>query len=156
MVEVESILPGSSGSAPIAKNPSPPRSGQTQPGAAIATPLPETATIPGETTSGSGAVIPDMAPSAPEPAPTAAPARVPVTTEAGRVYLQLGAFGSRENAEGYRARVQSQADGLTLQILARDGLYRVQAGPYANQDEARAAADRLATALGIKPMVLTR
>jgi rare lipoprotein A len=72
------------------------------------------------------------------------------------VYLQLGAFGSRDNAESYLARVKSQAEWLTLQVFSRDGLFRVQAGPYANQNEARQIAERLSQALGIKPMVLTR
>ena len=44
----------------------------------------------------------------------------------------------------------------TLHIFARDGLFRVRAGPYASQPEARQAADRINQALGLKPFVLTR
>ena len=69
---------------------------------------------------------------------------------------QLGAFGSRENAEGFLGRLKAQAEWLTLQVFPRDGLFRVQAGPYVDQNEARQMADRLSQALGIKPMVLTR
>jgi rare lipoprotein A len=105
------------------------------------------------------AVKPEPDQAAP-PAPAAAepaPAPVPVTAEAGRYYLQLGAFGSRENAESFLARLRSQlgvADNL--HIHARDQLHRVQAGPYASQADARSAADRLTQALGVKPMLLTR
>jgi rare lipoprotein A len=43
-----------------------------------------------------------------------------------------------------------------LQVFARDGLFRVQAGPYASQPEARQAAERMNQSLGLKPMVLSR
>lgn len=97
-------------------------------------------------------------PSIAAPAATSpAPAPVPVTSEAGRYYLQLGAFGSRENAENFLARLQAQLGAAdNLHIHARDQFYRVHAGPYASQADARSAADRLAEALGLKPMMLTR
>jgi rare lipoprotein A len=41
-------------------------------------------------------------------------------------------------------------------MIARDGLHRVQAGPYASQAEARQVADRVVQALGLKPIVQTR
>ena len=74
------------------------------------------------------------------------------------LFLQLGAFGSQENADNYLARLRSQVDWLAsaLHVYPRDGLFRVHAGPYANQSDARAAADRISQSLGIKPMVLTR
>lgn len=77
---------------------------------------------------------------------------------AGGVYLQLGAFGSRDNAESYLARVKAQVEGLTerLQVLMRNGYYRVHAGPYESTAQARAAADRLMQALGMRPMLITR
>ena len=40
-----------------------------------------------------------------------------------------------------------------LLVREREGLYRVQVGPYANAGEARQAADRIALALGVKPVV---
>jgi rare lipoprotein A len=152
MVEVESVIPGGSGTAITAAPPSP-QSGQ-QATAVIAAPPPNAARPPAKAESGS----PAISPAAAEPLPAAAaPApHVPVTTEGGRVYLQLGAFASRENAESYLAHLKAQADWLTLQIFPGDGLFRVQAGPYVDQNEARRIADRLSQALGIKPMVLTR
>jgi len=157
MVEVESIIPGS-GSTTIATQ-SPARSPNQQAGTVIATPPPETATGSNEMKPGGpGSGISVITPTAAEPlqVATAAAMRLPVTSEAGRVYLQMGAFGSRDNAETYLARLKAQADWLALQVFVRDGLFRVQAGPYADRTEAQQIADRLSQALAVKPMVLTR
>ena len=80
------------------------------------------------------------------------------TVESGGVYLQLGAFGSRENAESYLARAKVQVEWLAqaLHLFARDGMFRVHAGPYPSSLEARQAAERVASALGMKPVVVTR
>jgi rare lipoprotein A len=93
-----------------------------------------------------------------DPGPSAPPAQapLPVTADVSGVYLQLGAFGSRENAESFLARLKAQADWLALNIVPRDGLFRIHAGPYGNQAEAREAAERIAQALGVKPFVLAR
>ena len=96
----------------------------------------------------------------PEPQPhpaTFSPAQAP-QPDAGGVYLQLGAFGSRENAESYLARARVQVEWLaqSMHLFPRDGLYRVHAGPYASAGEARLAADRVGVALGAKPVVVTR
>ena len=71
------------------------------------------------------------------------------------VYLQLGAFGSRENAESYLTRAKVQFDWLAerLQVRVREGLYRVHAGPYASQNDARQVAERIALTLGARPVV---
>jgi rare lipoprotein A len=83
---------------------------------------------------------------------------MPVAAGSGGYYLQLGAFGSRENAETFLARMRSQVDWLaeTLHIFTRDGLFRVHSGPYPSQADARASAERVTQALGVKPVVLTR
>jgi rare lipoprotein A len=83
---------------------------------------------------------------------------LPVTADAKGVFLQLGAFGSQDNADNYLARLKAQVDwlGPSLHVYTRDGLFRVHTGPYANPEEARQAADRLAEALGIKPIVVNR
>ena len=143
MVEVEAVIPDGSGA--VAAAPAPPATSPESPPPAAAR-IPEPV-----------AVISPPAEAAPAPAPLAQP-QIPIATEAGGYYLQLGAFGSKENAETFLARMRSQVDWLaaTLHIYARDGLYRVHAGPYANQAEARAGADRVSQALGLKPMVLTR
>ncbi len=78
--------------------------------------------------------------------------------ESGGVYLQLGAFGSRENAESYLARAKIQVDWIAqlVHVVSRDGMYRVHAGPYANPTEAKLAAERIAVALGTRPIIVTR
>lgn len=97
-------------------------------------------------------------PSAPQSA-LAAGGTSPAAAEAGAVYLQLGAFGSRENAESYLARARTQIEWLSqiLHLVPRDdGIFRVHAGPYPSSWEARQAADRIASAFGVKPVVVTR
>ena len=85
---------------------------------------------------------------------------VAVTSEASvkGSFLQLGAFGSQENAENYLSRLRIQVDTLasSLHVYPKDGLFRVHAGPYANPGEARAAAEKLNHALGIKAVVILR
>jgi len=78
--------------------------------------------------------------------------------EGDGIYLQLGAFGSRDNAESYLARAKAQLDWLaqTLHLFPRDGIYRVQAGPYPTANEARQAAERVALAVGSKPVIVSR
>ena len=146
MVEVESIIPGASGamiaSAPppsVAPAPMP----ESAPLAAAREPEPTTTQLPAAET---------------PPAVTADAPPVPVATDAAGIYLQLGAFGSRENAENFLARMKIQVEWLasTLHVFSRDGLFRVHAGPYAREADARQAADRANQALGVRPFVLTR
>jgi rare lipoprotein A len=152
MVEVEAIVPAGGTDGLVAQTTSRPPA--PQPAAAIAPPppvvekpLPSTAAVPQENVAVAPPVI---------DAPASAAPQTPVTTEGGRVFLQLGAFASRENADGFLARIKSQADWLPAQIVVRDGLHRVQAGPYASQAEARDSAERVVQAIGIKPIVQTR
>ncbi|MGH8699962.1 MAG: septal ring lytic transglycosylase RlpA family protein [Burkholderiales bacterium] len=142
MVEVESIIPDGSGAMfasappqPVAPTPVP----ESAPPAAAREPAPPAAQRPAVD---AGAAAP----------------QIPVAIDAAGYYLQLGAFGSRENAENFLARMKAQVDWLAsmLQIFTRDGLYRVHAGPYTREAEARQAADRISQALGVRPFVLTR
>jgi rare lipoprotein A len=94
-----------------------------------------------------------------EPIATAslAPA-IPVETagaSTGQVFLQLGAFKSPQGAESFLGKMRSElADtSRTLSLYSKDGLTRVHFGPYANANEARNAASRLASSLGFKPFV---
>jgi rare lipoprotein A len=77
---------------------------------------------------------------------------------AGNIYLQLGAFKSTQGAESFLAKMQSKLGdgGKSLSLYQKDGLERVHLGPYTTHDEARAAAEKLKTQLGIKPFVSTR
>ena len=141
-MDVEIILPGGAGTA-IASAPS------------AAPPEPRTEGVPAAPMREPVAVDPPppVEPSVPPPA-----AQIPVTADAGGYYLQLGAFGSKDNAENFLARMRTQVDWLagSLHIFARDGLFRVHAGPYAGEVEARRDADRVTQSLGVRPFVLTR
>lgn len=132
MVEVESIIPGVTPAAepPVAVAPAPP-------------PAIETAPLP-----------PPVAATPPVPVATTPPA----PAAAGGSWLQFGAFGVQANAETYLARLQAQADWLagSLRIHLNDGIYRVQAGPYASDAAAREAAERAGQALGSRPVVVSR
>ena len=98
-------------------------------------------------------------PAVPDPAPPPVPAQdVPASSEANGIYLQLGAFGSKVNAEQFLTRLHSQLAGFSeaLSIFTKDGLFRVHAGPYANRSDAQRGADKLGATLGFKPLLLIR
>lgn len=74
------------------------------------------------------------------------------------VYLQLGAFQTRDNAEGFLDYVGRNLDWLRgqLGVLADAEHYRLHAGPYPSTDAARDAARRISEALNLQPFVVTR
>jgi rare lipoprotein A len=146
MVEVETILPDGAGRM-VAAAPTP------APPAAKAESVPLAAALEPEP-----AVTQLAAAEPPPPAAAVAPPAAPVGSDGGGIYLQLGAFGSRENAENFLARMRIQVEWLAaaLHVFPRDGLYRVHAGPYPREAEARRDADRIGQALGVRPFVLTR
>ena len=96
--------------------------------------------------------------SVPAPEPELASTPSTAVAPAGAVYLQLGAFGARDNAENFLARLRAELPTLTdsIGIVVKDGLFKVQAGPYADQVLARQAADKIAQSLAIKPVLLVR
>ena len=98
------------------------------------------------------------APAAAAAAPAVTAATIPVSAEAGGVYLQLGAFSARENAENFRAKINGQLSWLdrAIEILPRDGLFRLHVGPYRDRAEAGAIADRIRDALDLKAVFVTR
>jgi len=102
----------------------------------------------------SSAPLPPSAPAAPpvEPMPV-------VAGEGGDHFLQLGAFRSPESAESFRAKMQSglNTERKNLSLYSKnDGLVRVQIGPYPSDAAARAAAEKLESQLGFKPLVSKR
>ena len=139
MVEVELILPEAS--TPATNN---------------------VATVPAEKPAAPVAAAPETTIATPlaktEPLIATPVLAVTAEPEVKGLFLQLGAFGSQDNAENYLARLRMQVDWLasSLHVYAKDGLFRVHAGPYANQPDARAAAEKLNQALGIKAVVTTR
>ncbi len=80
-------------------------------------------------------------------------------TRAGRgFWVQLGAFRERSGAESFLRRAAADVETLAplLATFAEAALFRVQAGPYPNRDEADGAARRIREALGLVPMIVER
>lgn len=98
-------------------------------------------------------------PSAPNPAADVAVVRLTQLAAAtSGVFLQLGAFSSVDNAEGFRAAIEREMSAFAerLELLADGDRVRLHAGPYASVDEARRVADRIASAMKVKPFVVLR
>ena len=81
----------------------------------------------------------------------------PNAADTGGIYLQLGAFSAYDNADNFLARMRAQLPSISpLGIMAKDGLFKVHAGPYPDQNVARQDADKIAQSLSIRPMLLMR
>lgn len=108
------------------------------------------------------AVVPGQ-PEAVEPAAVAAATDIAPATDtvapadvspARGIFLQVGAFTSRENAESLRARLASLEE--PGELLLTGTLWRLQLGPYRTQDDARSAAERLERTFDLKPLFVVR
>jgi rare lipoprotein A len=75
----------------------------------------------------------------------------------GGHYLQLGAFGSRENAESLKAKLARELGDLGDKLLIRSAgnLHRLQLGPWTDAGAARRVAEQLRQAFEL-PTVLVR
>ena len=88
----------------------------------------------------------------------------PVQTDSGAsatrpgVFLQLGAFQSRANAEAAREQYLKSlgwpADKLSVRSDGR--LHRLVAGPYADRQEAQTVTERIRTSTGVQALPLGR
>jgi rare lipoprotein A len=132
LVEVESLRPGQTLAAAV------PRSGS--PGTRS-----EPAPMPDEDP------IAKMAAAEPEPP-------LPQVQDARGHFLQLGAFGNRDNAEALRARLARELGelGAKLVIQSAGKLFRVQLGPWPDAAAALAAGGRLRESLGMAPVIVQR
>ena len=93
------------------------------------------------------------------PAPPASPQDVTLAQAQPKgVYLQLGAFTVRENAELFRARMMREFAWLseTIQVIAGESLFRLHLGPYRTQDEARTIAERIRAQVSLSPLLVVR
>jgi DedD protein len=146
---------------PVAPAPAPADADRAQPGeAAVATPEPEPsrseqpATMPP-----AGQVTPSQAPPRPAaatgPAPVTTPAAAPTTAQAapradtrkpaGSFVVQLGSFGSRENAERLVRDMTAKGFATFIAPITTNGreLYRVRVGPTRDRASAEALAAQL-------------
>ncbi len=87
-----------------------------------------------------------------------APASEKPQEQAAAVYLQVGAFSSRDNAEVLRGRVTQELAWLreSAQVMLSGELWRLQIGPYRSQEDARSIAERIEAELTLKPLVVVR
>ena len=78
--------------------------------------------------------------------------------DARGIYLQLGAFSNRDNAENLKARLGRELDELAerLVVTGQHGVYRLSLGPWADQAEARRVAERLRTTFELKSVLVER
>lgn len=91
------------------------------------------------------------------PVATAAQNAPPETVPAG-VYLQVGAFAGRDNAESFRARIYRELAWLNdvIRIVPGNNVFRLHAGPYVSRGDAQAVADRIRAELNFNPVLITR
>lgn len=73
-------------------------------------------------------------------------------------FLQLGAFGNRDNAEALRARLGRELGDLAGKLVVQSAgkLFRVQLGPWPDAAAAQLASGRLRESLGMSPLVVQR
>lgn len=81
-----------------------------------------------------------------------------IASASAGIFLQLGAFASLANAEGFKAAVEQDVveHAERIELFADGERFRLHAGPYDTVDAARAAAVRLGTTLKLKPFVVMR
>lgn len=98
-----------------------------------------------------------LPPQPPQPAQVAADTPVIQPGMAG-LWLQLGAFSSRESADAFRDKMTRDLSWNLepIQLTTIGGLHRVRLGPYKNREEAAAIADKVRETLGFAPSLLTR
>jgi rare lipoprotein A len=100
---------------------------------------------------------PLAAPAAPVAEKIAATAETtpPVSGSDGNVFLQLGAFSSRDNAENFSNRMKLNLGSMVekLHISGGGGVFRVRLGPYASRSEAGQVATQISQAANISPVI---
>jgi rare lipoprotein A len=77
-----------------------------------------------------------------------------VAPDATGLFLQLGSFTNRDNAEKLLARASTQLSksNAALVILAKGDRYRVALGPYNDDDSAKIASQEIEARMNLKPI----
>lgn len=90
----------------------------------------------------------------PPPTPTVI-ATSPITSEGNELFLQLGAFGSQDNASIFRDRMARELDWNREPVLVvfKDGLWRVRMGPYPTRLEAESIQARVKESHDFSPVI---
>jgi rare lipoprotein A len=153
LVEVESVSPGQLPAVAV------PRSGN--PGGQSEQAPPARDTAPGSAGGITSAPAPrredeedpiaKLAAAEPEPP-------LPQVQDGRGHFLQLGAFGNRDNAEALRARLARELGDLSAKLVVHStgNVFRVQLGPWPDAAAAQLAGARLRESLGMAPLVVQR
>lgn len=74
------------------------------------------------------------------------------------VYLQMGAFQNRDNAQWALQHMEEHFEALSgkMEIHEQDGWYKVQAGPFERRQEARLMREQIRQATDFTPFIATR
>jgi rare lipoprotein A len=74
---------------------------------------------------------------------------------AGQIFLQLGVFSTRENAERLMQRVRTELPNMVsrARILQEGSQFRVHVGPWGSDDQARQAAEQIGRSLMSDPPI---
>jgi rare lipoprotein A len=80
-------------------------------------------------------------------------ALVPLTRQP--LWLQIGAFGNKSNAEALVSKVSTNHEsfGKASQILSESGIHRVLVGPFSSIDQANEAAIELSAFVEVQPVI---
>lgn len=149
-VLVERLLPGQAGLQVAAATPAP---AVAAPAPVVATPLP-TPTAPVGVPEQPAVALVTVPPPTPTP-PVVQTAPTPISTEAQGLFIQLGAFGSAENAAQFRERMQRDLNWMRepITVTFASGLHRVRIGPLANREEAEAIALKVRETHGLTTVI---
>jgi rare lipoprotein A len=83
---------------------------------------------------------------------------LPQVHDARGHFLQLGAFGNRDNAEALRAHLARELGDLAGKLVVQSAgkLFRVQLGPWPDAAAAQLAGGRLRESFGMTPVIVQR
>jgi rare lipoprotein A len=106
-----------------------------------------------------GAAKPAAVPAAPAPGLYG----VPLASEKEGFYVQLGAYGSQDNATAFYNRAAIELANVVpniqnepIQMAQRDGLFRIRIGPFESQEQAKALANKISSSFGPAAVVKSR
>ena len=114
--------------------------------------------LPGQTLAAAPAPPPSEEDPIARMAVTEAEQPLPQVQDGRGHFLQLGAFGSRDNAEALKLRLARELGNLAEKLVIQSAgkLFRVQLGPWPDAAAAQLAGGRLRESFGMAPVVVQR
>lgn len=94
----------------------------------------------------------------PIPLPSFSDGQATPVVERPGVYIQLGAFRTPESAENLRQRFLQQVlnNNNVVQVVIRDGYYKVHVGPFESREQATEVNQRLYQMLNLNGMIINK